>query len=175
MSGRFAIIPSNICCPQLGPVTHVTSVVPGGPRACDLRVCQGRIRLRGMKYKSSWGQLKTWCCAVESSWNRELGDRSCRPSSTLTPMWALGSTGACFLICKIYVLGRESFWIQGKSVPHLGFSFSSVLFKNDAKLVGHWSLAELEKALPHMLLSKKETLHIELMEYIWKLKCQKEV
>ena len=101
------------------------------------------------------------CCVVESSWIREPGDMSCSPSSAVTPVWTLGSIGVCFLICKIYVLGRSSFWTQGKSVPHLGFSFSCVpFFKNDAKLVGHWSLAELEKALPpHAPVKKRNIAH----------------
>lgn len=98
---------------------------------------------------------------VESSWIWEPGDMSCCPSSALTPVWTPGSIGICFLICKIYVLGRLHFWTPGKAVPHLGFSFSYVLFlKNYAKLVGHWSLAELERALsPHAPVRKRNIAH----------------
>lgn len=49
--------------------TYVTSLVPVGTGACDCWICRGRIRLRGMKYKSAQGQLQMQCCMVESSWN----------------------------------------------------------------------------------------------------------
>lgn len=123
---RFAIVPSSACHPPLSPPTQVTSVVPVRTVAGDSWICQGPTGLRGMSYKPAWEQLKMQCCVVESSWKREPENRSCRPSSLLTPVWTRGSMGVCFPICKIYVLGGSNFWTQGKSVPHLGFCFSRV-------------------------------------------------
>lgn len=77
MSGRAVLssshkFPAGVCQPPLSPLTRGTSV---GTEPCDPWVCQGRIRLRGMKYKFAWGQLKMQRCMVESIWNREPGAR----------------------------------------------------------------------------------------------------
>lgn len=130
------MVPRSICHPTLSSLICGTSLVLVGTGACDHRVGQGRTRLWGMSYKSAWGQLRIQCCRVEISWNWEPQDMNCSPSSTLAPVWTLSTMGVCFLICKIYILDRSSFWTQDKSVPHLGFSFSHVLFKKWCQIRG---------------------------------------
>ena len=69
-----AIVPRLMCHLPLSLRCYILSLVAVGTGASDSWVCQGRVRLRGMKYNSVWGQLKTPCC-VHGGKQLDLGAR----------------------------------------------------------------------------------------------------